>query len=1045
MGAKMENELTQLAAQAAALLAPFLPFLIKGGKKAALAAFERVGEKFVDEAWEKAESLWKKIWPKAKKKEAAKEIIEDAAEHPKNEDAQAAFRRQVLKMLEGDDELAKFTQSIVAQEGGIAMGGGMTNSVAATGSGHVIAAHGGHINQTINNFTQYDKQSDPEVLRGQLVNYLKWVKGYFEFIELRGIEQGESPVIQLKLDDVYIPLQAETWRETEGMQEAVFRAEDKRKINAEFRQSEDRRIQMDKLLKGDRPRIIITGGPGCGKTTVLQHIAWSLATGWLENSNFAEKKLGIKSRPLPVYVPLNLYARHLRDFANASAKKRTLSGFISEYLVLNMVGPEINSDFFAFLLQEKDAVILLLDGLDEVPTEDERIQVRNDIEKLISGKDDLLTVVTSRTAAYVGPAMLGHNFQHVRVLPLQAEQIESMLRKAYACRFANSPARAKKSADDLLNGIQRLEIERQARLGNNAEPLVDSPLMVRMMLVVAANNRVLPNQRADLYDKTVNAMLRPENVLDEKVAEDIAKRVGGGVSIHREMLQTLAFHMHQRGENQGKEVEEQTLREILEPAYAPHIDDLLKLARARGGVLDFRGGSFRFLHLSFQEFLVGRYLAEQVRDIEKIAQFLEKDKVLDSWWREPILLLCGYLDINASSPARNLLQRLGGIDENAAERNKTCAQDVQIASAEIASAALLEFQQAIPDLAEQLANRLAELIESKQPSIPKLRVSAADTLARLGDPRPGVLPSPQVGRGAGGEGGLTLLLCPIPAGPFLMGNTEKTDPLSDDDERPRFTYEKIKHPYYLSRYPITNAQFDLFVRADGYKTEQYWGEAKNAGWWSKHGFKGRYDNEVRIAPVSYNAPFNLPNHPVVGVSWYEALAFTRWATDNIERLMFNIWKNGKSELLHLDKARCEIRLPSEAEWERAARGGKSFRYPWGDEITPDYANYSDTNIGATSAVGAFPLGTNDYGLLDMSGNAWEWCATKWQENYEDYLKKEETLNDPEGDTARVLRGGSYDDEDRDLRCAVRNVRSPDLRGDNFGFRVVVRVVSPISP
>ena len=105
-------------------------------------------------------------------------------------------------------------------------------------------------------------------------------------------------------------------------------------------------------------------------------------------------------------------------------------------------------------------------------------------------------------------------------------------------------------------------------------------------------------------------------------------------------------------------------------------------------------------------------------------------------------------------------------------------------------------------------------------------------------------------------------------------------------------------------------------------------------------------------------------------------------------------------------------MPSEAEWERAARGtltpnpspsgrGEQRVYPWGDEITP---NYSDTNLNATSAVGAFPLGMNDYGLLDMSGNVYEWCATEWLDSYKDYLKKEN--NKPEGDSLRVLRGGS---------------------------------------
>ena len=190
-------------------------------------------------------------------------------------------------------------------------------------------------------------------------------------------------------------------------------------------------------------------------------------------------------------------------------------------------------------------------------------------------------------------------------MPLDAKQIEFMIRKAYDYRFANSPTHAQKSADDLLSGIHRLEQERRNRLGKSAEPLVDSPLMVRMMLVVAANNRILPNQRADLYDKTVNAMLRPENILDEKVAEDISKRVGGSISIY-EMLQTLAFHMHQHGENQGKEIEEQTLREILEsnPTYTPRVDDLCSNFHGRAAAcLIFAAAHFVSCIYRFRNFL----------------------------------------------------------------------------------------------------------------------------------------------------------------------------------------------------------------------------------------------------------------------------------------------------------------------------------------------------------------------------------------------------------------------------------------------------------
>ena len=110
-------------------------------------------------------------------------------------------------------------------------------------------------------------------------------------------------------------------------------------------------------------------------------------------------------------------------------------------------------------------------------------------------------------------------------------------------------------------------------------------------------------------------------------------------------------------------------------------------------------------------------------------------------------------------------------------------------------------------------------------------------------------------------------------------------------------------------------------------------------------------------------------------------------------------------------------------------------YPWNDGLTPEHANYDDSKIGTTSAVGAFPRGASPYGVLDMSGNVWEWCLTKWQDSY-----KSKADDDPEGDDWRVLRGGSYDNDARLVRCAFRLRHDPNHRYRNFGFRVVA---SPI--
>ncbi len=99
--------------------------------------------------------------------------------------------------------------------------------------------------------------------------------------------------------------------------------------------------------------------------------------------------------------------------------------------------------------------------------------------------------------------------------------------------------------------------------------------------------------------------------------------------------------------------------------------------------------------------------------------------------------------------------------------------------------------------------------------------------------------------------------------------------------------------------------------------------------------------------------YDLPNHPVMAVTWYEAVAFSNWLGKKLGRA---------------------VSLPSEAQWERAARHTDGRKYPWKGEITPDHANYDETGIGTTTAVGIFPKGAAECGALDMSGNVWEWCA-----------------------------------------------------------------------
>jgi len=292
--------------------------------------------------------------------------------------------------------------------------------------------------------------------------------------------------------------------------------------------------------------------------------------------------------------------------------------------------------------------------------------------------------------------------------------------------------------------------------------------------------------------------------------------------------------------------------------------------------------------------------------------------------------------------------------------------------------ALEVFQQDFPDydpdnIGEQLRDSLPQTTNEKDDVVMIARettelASAGAVRAIIGDP---------------------FDWCDVPAGDFLYGN---------DNEK------RSLPAYAIAKYPITYSQYQTFIDAkDGFHDSRWW-EGLARG-------KPNQPGDQR---------WKVDNHPRENVSWYDALAFCRWLS---HQLGGGFDLNKVSEWL--------VRLPTDYEWEKAARGTEGLPYPYGNEFDKTKSNTKESGFGKTTPVTQYPQGASSYGVMDMSGNVWEWCLTDYK-NPADAAGKENLSND----NFRVLRSGAFDYDDYFARAVSRYDNLPSNRSLNFGFRVV---------
>jgi hypothetical protein len=222
--------------------------------------------------------------------------------------------------------------------------------------------------------------------------------------------------------------------------------------------------------------------------------------------------------------------------------------------------------------------------------------------------------------------------------------------------------------------------------------------------------------------------------------------------------------------------------------------------------------------------------------------------------------------------------------------------------------------------------------------------------------------------------------CNIPAGEVMIEGT---------------VYEV--EAFRMAKYPVTNAQFQAFIdEDDGYNNPAWWDFSEAARAW----------REEKEDATPAELAFKDDTLPCENVNWYEAMAFCRWLDT---------------------KTGLNITLPTEAQWQRAAQGDDGREYPWGNKFDIGRCNTRESDIRQTTPVDRYPQGASPYGVMDMSGNVWEWCLNEW-----DNLDKVSI----DGDNKRAVRGGSYDLNSQNARCVARIIDSvPGLGVLFFGFRV----------
>ena len=824
----------------------------------------------------------------------------------------------------------------------------------------------------------------PADLKRLRADYLDHLRRTYRALDFKGIPQLETLSRELLLEDIYVPLVArpempagETWeRRLAGRRFELGQGALPEETLAALDKGSSAPIPVEEAL-AQKPRVAVIGDPGSGKTTLLKYLALRLT---------AEPEA-----PLPIILPLNAYADQL------ARADRSLQQYLAEYFSGLAQGVAGLAPLFDSAIAQGQAVILL-DGLDEVQRDRAHLAIRVEAFAHEAAARGNRIVVTSRIVGYREAPLDSRVWALYTLLDFDRAAIEQFASKWCA-------AFEKSTLGDTPEAQASAEAERRSLLeALDANPgvanLASNPLLLTILALIKRQGVALPNRRVELYElylRTLISAWSKARALDRRAVGpplDYLQTIS--------VLGPLALWLREENPTAGLVSEERLIEWLtrhftgedwgLKPGpAAERAREFLESVRKYSNLLLERGqGRFGFIHLTFEEALAARGLVKLGQLTLDGSLAVINRHLTDPGWRETILLAVGVWGLVREEPrkAGEVVRALLQAD---------CVGDDAGKNLLLAGACL-------EDVGELGLGRV---------------VAGEVTALLLAAARDRALP-PSVQRDAGFALGCTGwtapdldAFVPIPAGPFPYGDQKRE--------------VVIEQPFAIGKYPVTNLQYRRFVEAGGYDHHEFWSDE---GWaWRTGTYDSRAPQEyrdwlARRPPEKRDEPFfwhdakwNNPLAPVVGVSWFEAQAYANWLAEE------------------LGKPLC---LPTEEEWERAARHTDGRQYPWGDAFDRNRLNCAEFwggrddldwgqwigsdsfEVASTTIIGQFAAGNSESGLSDMSGNVWEWTAS-WYDAEQVY---------------RTVRGGSWFSSWVYARCAYRYWNVPVLFDFSIGFRLV---------